>query len=221
MRANATLTASVSSLIKADEQLSHQVGNLQINQNTTLNLEDTPPRPKTLCPQFYNRGHSYPNSCSDLGVNAARRPRGWRSWFWRQVTYKIVYKINDLSNSPLSSLLLINRCSPPPLIQYLSGAKHYTKTHSSIVDSGSSGYFFTKDAPKNNVDPTAPLIQVSTTSEQPMTSASSCDLSILKLPSYFPTNGHVMPGFQENLVGVGSMFDAKCTVIYIKHAVNI
>ena len=54
-----------------------------------------------------------------------------------------------------------------------------------------------------------------------MTSTSTYDISISQLPSEFPTTGHVMPGFQENLVGVGPMCDANCTVKFTKHIVNI
>ena len=54
-----------------------------------------------------------------------------------------------------------------------------------------------------------------------MTSASTCDISITQIPSEFPTTGHVMPGFQENLVGVGPMCYDNCTVTFTKHAVNI
>ena len=48
-----------------------------------------------------------------------------------------------------------------------------------------------------------------------------CDLVITDIPSEFPTTGHVIPGFQENFVGVGNMCDANCTVTFTKHAVNI
>ena len=80
------------------------------------------------------------------------------------------------------------------------------------MDLGTSGYFFTKYAPKKNVDPAAPHIRVGPASGQPMMSASTCDLVVPQLPSYFPTTFHVMPGFQENLVGVGPMCDANFTV---------
>ena len=109
-------------------------------------------------------------------------------------------------------MLSINRYSPPPLIQSITG----TKTHSAIVDSGASGYFFTNDAPKNNVDPTSPLIRVGTASGQPMTSTSTYDLDISQIPSEFPTTGHGMTGFQENLVDVGSMCDDNCTFYIYK-----
>ena len=54
-----------------------------------------------------------------------------------------------------------------------------------------------------------------------MTSSSKCDLEIPQLPSDFPNTGHVMPGFQENLVVVGPICDANCTVTFKKNAVNI
>ena len=54
-----------------------------------------------------------------------------------------------------------------------------------------------------------------------MTSASTCDISIPRLSSAFTTSGHVMPGFQENLAGVGTMSDADYTVTFTKHQVTI
>ena len=54
-----------------------------------------------------------------------------------------------------------------------------------------------------------------------MTSASTYDILIPQIPSEFTTNCHVIPGFQEKLVGVGPMCDANCTVTFTKHAVNI
>ena len=54
-----------------------------------------------------------------------------------------------------------------------------------------------------------------------MTYASTCDLSIPRLPSDFPTTSHVMSAFQENLVGMGPMFDADYTVTFTNNAVTI
>ena len=71
------------------------------------------------------------------------------------------------------------------------------------------------------MDPTAPHFQVGTASVQPMTSAGTCDLVIPQEPYSFPTTDYVMTGFQENLVDVGPMYDADCTVKFSKHAVTI
>ena len=54
-----------------------------------------------------------------------------------------------------------------------------------------------------------------------MKSASTCDIAIPQLPSEFPTTGHVMPGLQENLVGVEPMCDANCNFTFTKYAFNI
>ena len=54
-----------------------------------------------------------------------------------------------------------------------------------------------------------------------MTSTSTCDIAIFQLHSDFPTAGHVMPRFQKNLVGVGNMCDANCTVKFTIHVVKI
>ena len=54
-----------------------------------------------------------------------------------------------------------------------------------------------------------------------MTYTSTCDLATPQPPSGFPTSSYVMLGLQENLVGVGPMCDANCTVTFIKHSVNI
>ena len=67
---------------------------------------------------------------------------------------------------------------------------------SHIVDSGASGYFFSNDAHKKNVDTISPRIWVGTASGQPMTSSGSCDFIIHELPSDFPTTGHFVPGSQ-------------------------
>ena len=70
---------------------------------------------------------------------------------------------------------------------------------SAIVDSGASSYFFTKNAPKQNVDPIAPRIQVGTAYGQPINSEITFYISIPQLPYTFHTTDHVMLGFQENL----------------------
>ena len=75
--------------------------------------------------------------------------------------------------------------------------------------------------PKKNVGPTVPHILVGTASGQSMTSVSTCDLVIPQLPSNVPSTRHIIPGFQENLVGVGPLCDNNCTVKISKYAINI
>ena len=71
------------------------------------------------------------------------------------------------------------------------------------------------------MDPTSPGIRFSTASGQPINSESNFDISIPRLPSTFPTTGHVMPGFQENVVGVGLMCDADYPFMFTNHKVTI
>ena len=71
------------------------------------------------------------------------------------------------------------------------------------------------------MDPTVPHTQVGTASGQPMTYEGTCDIVIPQLPSDFPTTGHVIPGFQYNLVGVVPLCDSDFTVTLSKHTVTI
>ena len=64
------------------------------------------------------------------------------------------------------------------------------------MESGASGFFFTNDAHKKNVDPTTPHIQVGTASVQLMTSAGTCEIFLPQLSSDFFTIVHFMTGFQ-------------------------
>ena len=43
-------------------------------------------------------------------------------------------------------------------------------------------------------------------------------LALPSLPPTFPTTGHIMPGFNHTLLGVGPICDADCTVTFIKDA---
>ena len=148
----------MASLGKANEQLLRQVGNHRNINNRTREDSHTP-LPKTMCPHCKIKVmHAHDNGFW-LEKKSTRRPRGRISRLWRWGTSKILdNKVNELSNPPLAALLSSNRYTPPPppLIWLLTKLKQ--KQQSEIVDSGASGYFFTRDAPKKNVDPTAPHI---------------------------------------------------------------
>ena len=60
-----------------------------------------------------------------------------------------------------------------------------------------------------------------TASGESQRSPSTCELTIPNLQSDFPVFGHVMPGFQENLVGIGPIYDADYSVKFTKDAVSI
>ena len=86
---------------------------------------------------------------------------------------------------------------------------------------GASGLYLYKHAPKVKVREDTPSIQVGTASGEAHRSSSTCELAIPNLPEDFPVSGHVMPGFQENLVGTGPICDADYSVTFTKEAVSI
>ena len=90
-----------------------------------------------------------------------------------------------------------------------------------MVDSGASGLYFAKDSPVSNVDRSAPQIRVGTASGQIQHSSARATLTMPQLPEYFPKTGHVMPEFKHSLMGLGSICDANCTVLFSKAAVTI
>ena len=64
----------------------------------------------------------------------------------------------------------------------------------------------------------APPINVDTASGTRYSSSVSCILHLHILPKQ---GGHIIPGFQHNLVGIGTLYNRGCKVIYDKHAVHI
>ena len=93
------------------------------------------------------------------------------------------------------------------------------KQDTAIVDSVSSGWYFTPGAPVSNVNRTAATIRVGTATGQAQTSESSCELPLPDLPPGL--FGHIMPGFTYNLYGIGNLCDKYCKVLFTKHSVSI
>ena len=81
--------------------------------------------------------------------------------------------------------------------------------------------YLTKHAPKVNVREDAPTIQVGNASREAQRSSSTCEMAIPNLPEDLPVSGHVMPVFQEILVGIGPICDAEYSVKFTKNAVII
>ena len=73
--------------------------------------------------------------------------------------------------------------SPPPLKAQIP-RNH--EDHTAVVDSGAIGFYFSKNAPTINFDPTAPKITVGTASGQPHQSSGAADLVLPNLPPDFP-----------------------------------
>jgi hypothetical protein len=90
-----------------------------------------------------------------------------------------------------------------------------------IVDSGASSIFLTPDAPKVNVNPVGSSIKVGPAEGPPIILSVTYNLALPSLPSNFPTKGHVMEGFHENLIGIGHICDAKYTAIFNEDNVTV
>jgi hypothetical protein len=95
------------------------------------------------------------------------------------------------------------------------------KRTTALIDSGASSIFLTPNTPMANLRPNPPAITVGAAAGPPTTSSALCTLALPSLPSDFPNSGHVMPGFHENLVGIGPICDAKYSVLFTEDAVHI
>ena len=73
--------------------------------------------------------------------------------------------------------------APPPLKSQSPRNHEY---HTAIVDYGTSSFYFSKNAPTINFDPTAPKITVGTASGQPHQSSGAANLVLPNLPPDFP-----------------------------------
>ena len=90
-----------------------------------------------------------------------------------------------------------------------------------IVDAGSSGLYFMEGAPLTNINRNAPKIRVGTASGEPKSSSTECRMDRPDLREWLPLDGHQMPGFAHNLVGIGGFCDKDCSVTYTKTDVTI
>ena len=72
-----------------------------------------------------------------------------------------------------------------------------------------------------NIDRFIPKVTVGTATGQTQISTGTGELNLPKLPSDFPVTGHSMPGFKHNLIDVGPLYDADCTVTFTRAAVIV
>ena len=112
-------------------------------------------------------------------------------------------------------------CSPPTSILPTDPPTQHTPQSTGIIDSGATGIYFAPDAPVRHKDPQAPTITVGTASGQVQRSSASALLNLPQLPSAFPRTGHIMPGFQHTLIGVGPICDANFSVLFNPDSVQI
>ena len=96
-----------------------------------------------------------------------------------------------------------------------------TDLNTAIVDAGASGIFFKAGTPVCNVIKDAPKIRVGTATGDPHISSVKCELARTELRGRVPVEGHVMPTFAYNLMGICQCCDADCTGQYTKNDVTI
>ena len=90
-----------------------------------------------------------------------------------------------------------------------------------VTDTGASAIYFSADAPVTHVDTTAPAVAVGTATGQRQKSVATAQHQIPDLPNAFPQTGHVMPGFQQTLIGIGPICNAGFTVTFSEDAVIV
>ena len=100
-------------------------------------------------------------------------------------------------------------------------AKALRREETAILDSGAMGTYLTPEAPTKSMDPSAPQIRVGTASGQPHRSRAAAELHVPTPAGTPPFQGHVMPPFKHNLMGVGDFCDRDCEVHFSKEAVVV
>ena len=72
-----------------------------------------------------------------------------------------------------------------------------------------------------NIDHAATKVTVGIATRQTQQSTGTRDLALPHLPLGFLLKGYLMPGFRHNLIGLGPLCDADCTVTFTRKAVII
>jgi hypothetical protein len=105
-------------------------------------------------------------------------------------------------------------CSPP-----VFNPSNLPVNYTRVADTGASGIYFTKHAPVNHRNTSAPSICVVPANGTIACSSASTQLKLKNLPSS-ACQCHVMPSFTRTLVSIAPLCDANLTVIFTKHDVK-
>lgn len=104
-------------------------------------------------------------------------------------------------------------CSPT---QFPS--QHLSTLTTAIADSGVSGVYLRSGAPYAGLDKVAPVVSVGTVTGQVHRSSAECKLQV---PELRELKAHVLPSFQNSLVGLGPLCDAGHSVLFTKESVQV
>ena len=200
-----TLTTRNESLVALVEKLKGDIKNLERENSCLKKGGQFSARNTNLCTNCKKEVFYLLEACYNLLNNKDKQPPGWRSALLRcgtESTNTILQYITNFS---------------PPLKNIVRSSQNTQAT--SIVDSGATDVYFSVDSPIVNVDLSAPKVKVGTATGQSQQSTGTGGLNLPQLPSGFPITGHIMPGFRHNLIGVGPLCDADCTVTFTRAAV--
>ena len=201
-------------LVAMVKKLTNDIKNIKW-ENSRLNKFGKSRQDTTLFHHCKKERYHAPEACYKLVKNKDMRPPGWRSSLWRRVKVGIISKICASSDKLLTPHANFSRS----LDKYLPSSLDTTATD--IFDSGATDIYFSTDAPIVNIDLSAPKVKVGTATGQTQQSTGTGDLNLHHIPSGFPAKGHLMPGFCHNLIGVGPLCDAECTVTFTSEAVIV
>jgi hypothetical protein len=135
-----------------------------------------------------------------LDVQAEHKPT--KTTYLLKSFYKIVFAVS------LS-------CSPP-----IFNPSNLPVNYTGTADTGASGIYFTKHAPVNHGNTSAPSIRVGTADGTITPSSASAQLKLMNLPPS-ARQGYVMPSFTRTLVGIAPLCKANLlTVIFTKNGVK-
>jgi hypothetical protein len=123
----------------------------------------------------------------------------------------VYWENNCLKNNYYFALSTTSACNPTQL----------PLSHTGIVDSGASGFYFVPGAPVTDLNPKAPTVVVRVANGCPEHSVASATLA--SAPSLPPAamQGHVMPSIPHTLIGLGAFANLGCQIIFTKTAVSV
>ena len=146
--------------------------------------------------------------------------KGWGAFWTRKGGTTVIiqsnYSLKVLANTIVSSDYNLH-CSPHPHNRN-TGESRLPSRDTSILDSGASGIYLTPAAPCTGINTAAPPINVGTASVTRYTVSASFNL---QLPTLLVRGRHIIPGFQQNLVGIGNLCNRGCNIIYEKQSVHV
>ena len=124
--------------------------------------------------------------------------------------WQTVFNLMELNMSPTSKQFLQSKTVNDISMLKLPSSPY--KKATGIVDSRATDIYFSTDAPVVNIYLAAPMVRVGTTTGQTQQSTVTGELALPNLPS---------PGLHHNLIGVGPLCDADCTVTFTREAVIV